>query len=320
MTLAAWLVRDQRPERIRPSDIQLEKKLEDWIVADPGLVREGLLIVERRVKVGRGRLDLLGLDPAGRWVVLELKQGTLYGETVGQILTYVASIRELSPKRLHSIAENYLAQHPSVEAARRLDAALPEADDFSPPEVAALLVGASTDPGLEPLIDFLSDDHGVDIAAVTFEVFELEDDKRILTREITESAPGASGERVSESEKLNQVLGRAEENGDRAIFKDFLAAGERFGLHARPYKLSVMFTPPENWTRMLFTIWTRRGASNLYSSSEAFSEFFPEHSPDQVQRHLGPDGYRELDEDSAAHFIGGLERLFAESEVERPKP
>jgi hypothetical protein len=221
--------------------------------------------------------------------------------------------------RLRSIAEDYLKRHPSADASRRLDAALPDdADDSSPPEVAALLVGTALDPGLEPLIGFLAEDHGVDIDAVTFEVFELADGARIMIREITEAAPSVGEEPVSEGEKLKGVLEQANENGDRAIFEDFLAAGERFGLHARPYKVSVMFTPPTNRTRMLFTIWTERGASRIYTSSEAFAEFFPEVSVDLVRRHLGPDGYRELDQNSAAEFISGLTRLFAKPEVETP--
>ena len=319
MTLAAWRIGDQRPERAKRSEIRLERMLEDWIEADPDLVLEGLVIVGRQVGLGGGRqrLDLLGLDPAGRWVVLELKPGVLYGETVGQALSYVAAIRMLPPADLRSIAEDYLKRHPSADASRRLNAALPDdADDSSPPEVAAVLVGTAPDPGLEPLIEFLAADHGVDIGAVTFEVFELADGARIMIREITEAAPSVGEEPISTDEKLKGVLEQADENGDRAIFDDFLAAGERLGLHARPYKVSVMFTPPTNRTRMLFTIWTERGASTMYTSSEAFAEFFPEISVDRVRLHLGPDGPRELDENNAAEFIDGLERLFAESEDE----
>ncbi len=71
---------------------------------------------------------------------------------------------------------------------------------------------------------------------------------------------------------------------------------------------------------MLFTLWTEQGAGRMYTSSEAFEEFFPGISADQARRHLGPDGYRRLDQHSAAEFLSGLERLAAESQAEAPSP
>src|SRR5262249_46264998 len=218
-----------------------------------------------------------------------------------------------------SIAQSYIENHPNPEASKRLEAALPAAaDDSSPPRVAALVVGTGRDPGLERLIQFLATDHGVEIEAVTLEVFEPPGGGMILVREVPETTPVVEAVPIAEPERLKGVLAHAEANGDRAIFDDFLAAGTRLGLTARPYKVSVMFTPPTNRTRMLFTIWTEQGASRMYTSSEAFEEFFPGISADQARRHLGPDGYRELEQNSAAEFLTGLDRLLAEARSEAP--
>lgn len=130
MPLAAWRIGDQRPERVSHSTIPLERDLEDWIEADPDLVLEGLVIVGRQVAVTGGRIDLLGIDPAGRWVVLELKPGSLDSGAVSQALYYVAN---LPADRLRSIAQSYLERHPNSFAASQLDAVLPEEDDASPP-------------------------------------------------------------------------------------------------------------------------------------------------------------------------------------------
>jgi hypothetical protein len=310
MPLAAWRVGDQQPERVSRSKIALERMLEEWIEADPGLVLEGLVIVGRQVVLAGGRLDLLGIDLVGRWVVVELKPGPLYRDVITQALDYVISLRNLAPERLRSIAQTYLARHPNPDASSRIDAAVPDDDDSSPPKVAALVVGTALDPGCERLIEFLANDHGVDIDAVTFEVFELATGGMILIREIAETTPGP--EPMAEDDRLKAVLAEAQRNGDRAIFEDFLAAGKRLGFHARPYKVSVMFTPSTNKTRMLFTLWTEQGASRMYTSSEAIEEFFPGISADQARRQLGNDGFRKLDQHSAAEFLSGLERLFAD--------
>jgi hypothetical protein len=314
--LAAWRVGDQRPERISRSTIALERDLEDWIEEDPGLVLEGLVIVGRQVGLPAGRLDLLGIDPVGRWIVVELKPGRLYREVITQALDYVASLRRLSPQRLRSIAQSYLESHQNPEASQRLDDALSNDDASSPPNVVALVVGTDRDPGFDRLIEFLATNHDVEIEAVTFEVFDLPDGGMILVREIVETT--VRPELVSQAEKLKAVLAQAQRNGDRAIFDAFLAAAEGLGLHARPYVVSVMFTPPTNKTRMLFTLWTKPGGTTVWTYSEAFEEFFPGISAEQARRHLGPDGERRLDERSAAEFLSGLERLFADLQLEAP--
>lgn len=311
MPLTAWRIADERPERVGRSEIALERRLEDWIEADPGLVLEGLVIVGRQVGLAGGRLDLLGIDLAGRWVVVELKPGRLYRDVITQALDYVASLRDLPPERLRSIAQSYLENHPNPDASRRLDTALSDCHDSWPPEVTALVVGTDRDPGLDRMIDFLATGHGIDIEAVTFEVFGLSDGGMIMVREIADTMRGAEPE--PEGDRLRAVLAQAEKNGDRAIFDDFLAAGKRLGLHARPYKVSVMFAAPTNKARMLFTLWTQPGSTPLWTSSETFEEFFPTISAAQARLHLGPDGRRNLDRHSAAQFLSGLEDLFAES-------
>lgn len=314
--MAAWRIADEGPERVSRSDIALEQMLEDWIERDPELVLEGLVIVGRQVRLPAGRLDLLGIDLVGRWIVVELKPGRLYRDVITQALDYVASLRNLSPQHLRSIVQSYLSTKPNAEASRRLDIALSSDDGSSPPSVAAVVVGTDRDPGFERLIEFLASDHGVEIEAVTFEVFGLPDGGMILVREIAETT--GAPEPVPADERLNAVLARAEKNGDRAIFENFLATAKRLGLHARPYVVSVMFTPPTNKTRMLFTLWTEPRGTPIWTYSEAFEEFFPGISADQARRHLGPDGGRKLDQHSAAEFLSGLERLFAESGVEVP--
>jgi hypothetical protein len=159
--LAAWRVGDQQPARITRSSVALERSLEDWIEADPSLVFDGLVIVGRQVGVAGGRLDLLGLDPSGRWMVVEIKAGRLYRDVIAQALDYVASVRRLPTEHLRSVAEQYLAAHPNPDASERLGGALTGEDDTSPPEVAALVVGTARYPGLERVIDFLTTDHGI---------------------------------------------------------------------------------------------------------------------------------------------------------------
>ena len=74
MRVAAWQIEPSGPVRTAPSQLALERLLEDWIEQDPALVAEGLRVV-RQLMAEAGRIDLLAIDSAGRWVVIEIKAG-----------------------------------------------------------------------------------------------------------------------------------------------------------------------------------------------------------------------------------------------------
>lgn len=70
-----WQVTSGGPKKLAQSQIQLEQNLEDWIERDPALLDASLTIVGRQITTDAGNLDLLGIDPQGRWFVIELKRG-----------------------------------------------------------------------------------------------------------------------------------------------------------------------------------------------------------------------------------------------------
>jgi len=102
MKVAAWRIEGGRPVRTQPSGVQLERDLEDWIENDPELVGQGLQIVARQLHLEAGRLDLLAVDPVGRWVVIEIKAGRLHRETIAQALDYASSLAATPEERLRT--------------------------------------------------------------------------------------------------------------------------------------------------------------------------------------------------------------------------
>ena len=49
--IGLWQVRDDGPQKLKASGIELERYLEDWIERDPGLLQQGLCIVGRQMGV-----------------------------------------------------------------------------------------------------------------------------------------------------------------------------------------------------------------------------------------------------------------------------
>ncbi len=106
------------------------------------------------------------------------------------------------------------------------------------------------------------------------------------------------------------VLELAGQCGTRDELERAVELARKKGLHVRPFKACLMFAPPQNGTRCLFTIWAARedGKLTAYVSTEAFIEFFPlERSV--VEERLGEEGWRSFDESGFEDFLKGVQAL-----------
>src|SRR5690606_14572502 len=107
--VALWRITDnQQPERVREVALDFEKRLEGWVESAPNLIQADLVIVGRQVETEAGRLDLLALDPQGRWVVIEIKRGTLNRDAIAQALDYASVLATLDENQLRGITNKYL--------------------------------------------------------------------------------------------------------------------------------------------------------------------------------------------------------------------
>ena len=293
------------------ADIELEQHLEDWIVSDPTLLQEGLVIVARQVYLESGRLDLLALDPQGRWVVVEIKRGYVDRETVAQVIDYAACLRELSAADFRAKLQQYPATSPLD-----LDQLLEErgATDALEPEQRQLLlfvVGTGRADSLERVARFLSEPYGLPISVILFHVFKLDDGLMCLAREVTEQETSGGDTRSGSTVSVDSVLELAGQYGTRdAAGEGDVGLAGRKGLRVRPFKTCLMFTPPSNATRCLFTIWAEpeKGGLSAYVAIEGFTMFFPLERAD-VEERLGPDGWRTLDETQFDDLLGAIEGL-----------
>lgn len=308
--IGIWQVIDDKPEKLAASSVGLEENLEKWIEDDPGLLEEGLEIVGRQLHVEGGYLDLLGLNPQGQWVVIELKSGDVRRSAVTQALDYASCIASMPWDELRHKVGSYLeGQGRTVEL---LIDEREETGQESPAarDVIMYVVGTGSYPGLERMVDFLSGVHDVPITLVSYEVFQIGDQQKILVRELTKPET-MSGEPPT-SRTVEQLCARAEQNGIGDEFRMILEAAREHGVFPRPYTGSIMYTPPSNHTRMLFTVkaWTRTdGLLQLYAGPEAFAEFYPV-TVHEVSARLGEPGWQKMTTDDVAKFVANLHRLF----------
>lgn len=307
-----WRVSNGSLHRARESHIDFERHLEDWIEADPSLVRGGLTIVGRQLRTASGPLDLLALEPQGRWVIIEVKKGVLLRETIAQAIDYAACIAELSDSELRAHADRYLQSRNSLLAEILDEWDLADALARDRRQIGLIVVGVGREAGLERMARFLVDRFEMPLAIVSFDVFETEPGCQILAREITELDQPAVTPQREPSHTVQSVIKLAESNGLGSIFREFVTTGEELGFYLRVWPTSIMFAPQENKTRMLYTVWAQpsKGRLRLYVSPAAMSEFYPL-KRDDVEAVLGVDGWRHLDEGEAREFLQQIRTVFS---------
>ena len=107
--IGLWAIGDNGPSKLLGSDVELEKQLEEWIERDSDLLEAGLVVVGRQIMLEAGPLDLLAIDPQGRWVVIEIKRGAVRRDTIAQVLDYASCVASMPYQDLAGKINSYLA-------------------------------------------------------------------------------------------------------------------------------------------------------------------------------------------------------------------
>src|SRR4051812_46818855 len=127
LDMRLWRVKGERLENITTSQLNKEKRLEDWILNDASLLgMDDMLIIGRQVQTGFGRIDLLALDSEANCIVLELKRDRTPREVVAQILEYATWVKDLGYDDLARIAQEFLKQDLQNAFKNAFDIPVPE--------------------------------------------------------------------------------------------------------------------------------------------------------------------------------------------------
>ena len=319
MKVGLWQIGDSGPVKISESRVSIEKQLEEWIEADPSLIRTGLTIVARQLPVEGGYLDLLALDPQGRWVVVEIKRGELRREVIAQVIDYASSLTLLEPDELREKTNAYLQARGETIEAVLAERSAEDALDIDGRELALVVVGTGKAAGLERMTEFLATQYHIPLSVVTFGVFETENGNQILVRELTEPEVEIVKPPIIKSPMLTveEILKVADSAGIGEGFRAIFEASQKHKLYPRPYKKSIMYTPPLQRNRMLFTVYTQNydNRIKLWVGPSPFTEFYEITEDDVAQTlHVESDGWQMMDSEQVAEFVSGLHDLFGRIE------
>lgn len=171
-------------------------------------------------------------------------------------------------------------------------------------EVIGYVVGVGTSPELDQFVDYLAD-HDITINVVAFEVFELAPGDKVLIPAVTEGQPQPEAKPSVTMDDLQRLADNTGVGDELRIMRE---AAERNDIYPRLFKTSVMFAPPANKTRMLWTCWVKGDSDGMrmYPSAEAFAQFCPVNE-EEAWGFLGPDGWRHVrtgEAEAIAHGLG----------------
>lgn len=169
LEMSLWRVTAAGLERVSPSKLEREERLEDWIERDPSVLGMELAVLGRQVRTPYGgRIDLLGMDSNGNTVILELKRDQTPRDVVAQVLDYASWVKTLSFAELEGVARQHRERSLSEVFEQAFGERLPEKVNGSH---AMVVVASALDPSSERIINYLADECGLSINAVFFRFF-----------------------------------------------------------------------------------------------------------------------------------------------------
>jgi len=177
-----WKITDDGPVPVTETKLRqekvLEEHLEDWVMANPALLGEPLLIIGRQVMIPDigDRIDVLGIDPQGNAVIIELKRGKLKDPVDMQALRYTSYVAKWTFGDFERQARIHLNQegHPEfnfndVYEQFCADAGVDDVPDLNIDQ-RIIIVGSEVRAKLGSVALWLRE-HKVDIKVIEIEVY-----------------------------------------------------------------------------------------------------------------------------------------------------
>lgn len=205
--MGIWRIDGDAPRRLGAARLPSEATLEDFLVQDPSLLGERLLVIGRQVPTAYGKfIDLLAMDDEGHLHVLELKRDRTPRDVVAQVLDYGSWVSGLNREEVLDIAKRHLRVP--------LEGAFDEVFGGSVPdeingELHLTVVATDLDPSSERIVTYLRE-FGVPVNVVFFAFME-DQGRQYLARSWLSA--GDEGRSAAGSTSRSRNSKRAEWNG-----------------------------------------------------------------------------------------------------------
>lgn len=229
---------------ISSSEINLERRLEDWLESDISMLDPKLMVIGRQVRTDfGGEIDLLCLDSTGTLVIVELKKGRTQREVTAQVLDYASWVKDLPFQRVEGLAQSHLKGSLAEAFSKKFGKNLPDSLSERP---RSLIVAEAMDESTERIVRYLVD-LDVPINVATVQHFKTTDGREILAQVYLVEPEVAAAKAESASKKrtyllLSEIQSIADDNGVGELYSH-LKTGVRGSLETYANSRNLGFRP-----------------------------------------------------------------------------
>ena len=170
ITMQLWEIDTEKLLPMESVSLNLEKRLEEWLINDLSLIGLDAFVIGRQVHTDYGGfIDILAMDSDGRKIIIELKRSKTPRDIVAQCLDYGSWVFSLDIGDLGIIFMDYCSKDLAESFRKIFDAQLP---DEIPNEYQIIIVAETLDDSTERIVQHLNEVYSVNINAAMFNVFK----------------------------------------------------------------------------------------------------------------------------------------------------
>jgi len=169
LNMKIWRINKGGLIEAKDSSLESEAILEEWIAKDSSLLGLDLLIIGRQVVTEfGGRVDLLAIDIQGDISIIELKKYRTPRDVVAQVIDYASWVKRLGYQELNGISEKLLNNNLYAAFTYFYGQAIPEKINVNH---KMIIVASEFDDSSERIVQYLAEEHDVNINALFFSEF-----------------------------------------------------------------------------------------------------------------------------------------------------
>ncbi len=177
LSLNLWQIKNENLIPMNTITLNLEKRLESWIVQDISLLGIDAFIIGRQVHTNYGGyIDLMAINGDGELIIIELKRNKTPRDIVAQCLDYATWVYDLKYNDIVEIYKSYKTTDFNKDFAEFFDTPVPEKINTS---YQIVIVAESLDDSTERIVQHLNEVHNMNINAIFFNIFSIDGNEYI---------------------------------------------------------------------------------------------------------------------------------------------
>ncbi len=177
--MKVWEIQSENLIDLEKSNLELEKRLEQWISEDVSITGLDIFIIGRQVRTEYGGIiDLLGMNQDGDLVIIELKRDKTSRDIIAQILDYATWVQDIDYDMANSMCISYNGKDLSDMYHDTYEDSLPDKINTNHQMV---IVASELDDATERIVQYLYNQYHININAIFFNVFKT-DTYQLLSR------------------------------------------------------------------------------------------------------------------------------------------